>query len=215
MAVSQVTAELFGEGEQEQGRPVVKFYLGRVYMDPIEREHAIEEGRMTEEDLDYVETDFVRISFPGNRFTVFDQPVKFKASGMDPDDRAHPDRFPREWGMYKNRQEGPIGTPLNAIPSLNASDIKHLDRFDVLTVENLAGLSDIAVMAIGNGVSRFREVARNWLRARAKPVVDMAAQGEINDLKAQIAEMREMILNQQPKRGRPAKIEESPDAIAE
>lgn len=215
MGIGPVEGELYGNDEKA-GAPVVKFYLGRVYMDPIERKHAIEAGRIGPEDQDYHETDFVRISYPGNRFMVFDQPIKREASGMDPDDRAHPDRFPREWDAYQNRMDGPIGTPLSAIQSLNASDIKHLDHYDILTVENLAGLSDIAVLTIGNGIGRYRDLAQSWLRANVKPVLDVAAQSEIDALKATVAQLMEMVTASAPaKRGRPAKIEDTDNAITE
>ena len=57
-------------------------------------------------------------------------------------------------------------------------------------------------------------MARAWLRANVAPVIDAAAQNQIDALTAQLAEMRAMVEGMQPKRGRPAKLEES-DADAE
>lgn len=208
MGTGPINSDYFGEVESD-GAPIVTFRRDKVFMDPYEREIAIEEGRMKAEDPDFTETDFVRIVYPGNRFSVYDQPIKTKATGIGQDDKAHPDRFPREWAIYQGRITGRSGTPLDAM-GLAPQDVNHLDKFDVFSVENLAGLTDTAVLVIGNGIQRYRDMARKWLSDNTEPVVDTAAQGKIDALEAQLAEMREMIAALQPKRGR--KIEDTTDA---
>lgn len=212
MGIGPIQSDFYAS-EEEAGAPNVRFFRDKVFMNPEDREQAIEEGRMTAEDPDYIETDFIEIVYPGNRFTVYKQPVKFKATGSARDDLAHPDRFPREWAAYQGRIQGVSGTSLELM-GLNASDIAHLDKFDILSVENLAGLTDTSVLVIGNGIGRYRDMARAWMRANAKPVVDEVSQNRIDTLEAQLAEMRAMVEAMQPKRGRPAKLED-PDANPE
>lgn len=215
MGVSTITAEAYGATEEDTtGRPNVRFYRGKVFMDPIERDRAIEEGRMESTDLDFVETDFIRITFPGNRFMVYDQPIRAKSRGTSPEDQAHPQLYPREWAAYQDRTSGPVGFPLTAIPELTGADIAHLEKFDILSVENLAGLPDVVTLTIGQGVGRYRDIARAWMRANVKPAINEAAQSEIDQLKAQVAQLMEMV-TATPKRARPARIEDTTDAITE
>lgn len=212
MGTGPIESEFYASDEPD-GAPNVRFFRDKVFMNAEDREQAIEEGRMAAEDPDYVETDFIEIVFPGNRFSVYKQPVKLKASGSGRDDLAHPDRFPREWKAYQDRTAGISGTSLEAM-GLNASDIAHLDKFDILSVENLAGLSDTVVLTIGNGIGRYRDMARAWRNANRKPVIDAAAQTEIDLLKAQLAELTALVTGASPKRGRPAKLEDS-NAVTE
>lgn len=207
MGIGPINSEMYN-AEEEAGAPNVRFYRHKVFMNPEDRGQAIEDGRMKAEDSDYIECDFIEIVYPGNRLSVYNQPVKLKATGSARDDLAHPDRFPREWDAYQNRVAGVSGTPLESM-GLNQSDVSHLDKFDILSVENLAGLTDTAVLIIGNGIGRYRDMARAWQTANRKPVIDEVAQSQIDVLTAQLAEMRAMVEGMQPKRGRPAKLEDT------
>jgi hypothetical protein len=157
---------------------------------------TIEEGRPIFDDVTWVS-----ITPPGDRTSIIER----VATQMDIN------RFPRHYQAYKNReaQETVSGTPLSEWPGVTRSQVEELRFFNVHTIEQLIGLSDAHA---GNimGIRALQEKAKVYLES-AKVAADaeklLKSEREITDLKAQIAELREMMEgDDKPKqRGRPPK----------
>jgi hypothetical protein len=216
--LSEITGSLYGESEEDSARnssrgALVTFRRDKVYMDAIERRHALAEGRQTIEDPDFTECDFIRIQYPGNKYTIYDQPVRHESVGTDFDSLSDPLKYPVQWAAYQNKDVTPLGTPLTVIHTLTSADVSHLNGMDIKTVEQLAGLHDGVVMSIGQGISRYRDLGRAYLMAQPKRVVDAAAQAEIEDLKRRLDEMV-ALMSHPRKSGRPAKEVENEHAVA-
>lgn len=97
-------------------------------------------------------------------------------------DRVNDDyrrRFPRQWAAFLAGEEGVVdGTPLKDFPGLTKDDISTLMHFHVLSVEQLAALSDENATNMGHGFRQRRDGAKVWLAARktAQPVAELQAQ---------------------------------------
>lgn len=163
---------------------IVTFYDGRQFMDEEARKFALAEKRMALDDPDYRAMPFLKIQYPGNPYTRIERPVRFEGN----DDYApDPERWPREWAQYQNKDATPIGTPLAELKALNAGDIAHLENLHVRTIEVLEGMTDAHVMALGMGMQRFRALARAWRNTQPVVVVDTAAKDKIARLEALVA----------------------------
>lgn len=152
--------------------------------------------------------DFVRIETPGDRLNIIDTIA----------DSGHKKRFPQQWAQYQNEKtsEQVQGTLLRDWPLLNAAQARELTHYKFYTVEQIAQASDqqlngIAMM-VGQNATSFREKARAYI-ANAKDSAVVQAQSdelrkrdqEIQDLKEQVERLAR--LAEQPKRGRPPKME--------
>ena len=157
---------------------------------------SADEGRPIFDDVTWIS-----ITPPGDRTSVIER----VATQMDIN------RFPRHYAAYKNReaQETVSGTPLAQWPLMTRSQVEELKYFNVHTIEQLIGMSD-AHSANIMGIRALQEKAKLYLES-SKVAADgeklLKSEQEIADLKAQIAELREMMeSDDKPKqRGRPPK----------
>src|SRR6516165_4219794 len=97
-------------------------------------------GQRVFDAVEYV--DFVTVQHPGENLSVIDRPVK------DEDKR----RWPQEWERYQaGKDQVPNGIPIATLFAGHPGIIRALERENVLTVEQLAGLSATAIQSIGMG----------------------------------------------------------------
>lgn len=90
----------------------------------------------------------------------------------------HKIRFPRAWAAFLAGEDGVVdGTPLKAFPGLTKDDISTAIHFHVLSVEQLAGMSDEHISNLGQGWRQKRDMAKNWIAAQksAQPVAELNA----------------------------------------
>lgn len=136
----------------------------RFHMHPVQMNKAsAEAGRPIFEDRL-----FVNIMVPGDRTTEVDRPAT----------DADKQRFPRHWELFqRSNGEGVIGTPLKEWPLASASMIREWNALGVYTVDQLANMSDANIGRILGG-TKFREAARNYLKAAADqaPITAMQQQ---------------------------------------
>jgi len=102
--------------------------------------------------------DYIEISIVGD-------PNVFRGK-VTPKDVA---RFPREWDAYQKGRpadEDVPGTPLTEIPGLTPNIAAQLKLKGVRTVEELAGLNDMACSQVGMGALTLRKSANLLIRAR-------------------------------------------------
>lgn len=156
--------------------------------------------------------DFVEIRVPGDQLTIIDTFAQDE----------HKKRFPIQWARYQNEKnergesgDAVQGTLLKDWALLSPSQASELKHFNFFTVEQIANASDAQIstigMAVGMSPLAFREKAKVFLSsAKDGAYVQQQADelrkrdAEIEALKQQMQEMMAS-LNQQPKRGRPAK----------
>jgi len=181
-----------------------EFYDKPFYMEAESRN----EGRPI-----YKERTFCRITFPGDRTKVWDQPVRMEDDGTGISDIR---RFPRQWEAYQNKRvQVPDGVPLAEFAAISKSRVLELKAMNIHTVEQYAATSDNA--NLGLGWQKERDACRNYLDSakgiaesvKLKHTLEMQAQ-EIEMLKEQIRELGSMGYSQeQPaRRGRPPKTME-------
>lgn len=116
--------------------------------------------------------------------------------------------FPREWAAFQAKREQQIpGTPLSAVPWLSRTQIAEYNALAIFTVEQLATLPESVASRI-MGFHTIKAKAENFLKAAQDSAYmeRMAAAGKEKDaqieaLRAEIAELREMIQAPVAKRG--------------
>lgn len=137
-----------GQAGRHQGD---EHLLVRFYMHPAQDKRAsAEEGRPIFKDVPYV-----HIMQPGNKENI----IHRKATDMDKQ------RFAEHFRKFEARenQEAMEGTPLSEWPGMTRSQAEELKFYNVLTVEQLVGMSD-------TNAQNFRGMGE--LRNRAKAFLD-------------------------------------------
>ena len=163
------------------------FYRGRspLELTEDEAEEYVAANRPT-----YTECDFLRMTFPGDRSKIYDQPVR----------NADKRRFPAEWAAYQEGNATLSGTPLSAWSALSGPDVRKFEALNIRTVEALAEVTDGNISGLGLGGAEARKAARLFIMEceAAKP---QAVSDEVAELRAQIAELTAQ--QDKPRRGRP------------
>jgi hypothetical protein len=109
-------------------------------------------GQRVFDAVEYV--DYVTVQHPGENLSVIDRPVK------DEDKR----RWPQEWERYQaGKDQIPNGILIATLFAGHPGIIKTLERENVLTVEQLAGLSAHAINGIGMGCQDWVNAAKRHL----------------------------------------------------
>ncbi len=143
--------------------------------------------------------DFCRMVFPGNRLTVWDQPVREK-------DKL---RFPQQWRLYKEGKDQLHGqTMLQSWGDIDPGSVEIYQGLHILTVEQLANVPDANMGNMPPGhmplAYRHREMAREYVQqqkqsagfdqaleaAQQSQDVARAAVKENAELRAQIEELQ-------------------------
>lgn len=131
----------------------------------------------------YEEVDYVRIHVPGDKSSVIERPLS----------QQDIFRFQDRYNKWKAGQEEAVtGTPLNALPGMNASKVEEYKFFKIITVEQLAEAND-------NLGSKFMSFQQDKQRAKAfmevaannAPIEKMNAELQKRD--AEIENLRTMV----------------------
>ena len=105
----------------------------------------------------YEEVDYVRIHVPGDKSSVIERPVS----------QQDQFRFADRYAKWKaGQEEAVIGTPLSALPGMNAAKVEEYKFFKLVTVEQLAEAND-------NLGSKFMSFQQD--KQRAKAFMEVAA----------------------------------------
>ena len=107
------------------------------------------EGRPIYDDVPHI-----RIHVPGDKNSIIEAPVTAE-------DKV---RFASRWEKFqKNMQQSPEGTPLEMWPQLSISQVYEFKALGVMTVEQLAGMSDIHAAKFMGG-NELRRRAETYLK---------------------------------------------------
>lgn len=128
---------------ESDARLFVKFYMGN-------RENPIKSAEAGHPVFDDVP--FVRVIVPGDKNTVIDTPVR----------EEHKQRFPQVWERFQKSNgdgESLSGMPIREWPAVTRGQCEELAYLNILTVEQLAAVSD------GNGakIMNFNALKRKAL----------------------------------------------------
>ena len=131
----------------------------------------------------YEEVDYVRIHVPGDKSSVIERPLS----------EQDVFRFQDRYNKWKSGQaEAVTGTPLNALPGMNASKVEEYKYFKIITVEQLAEAND----NLGGKFMSFQQD-----KQRAKAFMEVAANNapiekmnaELAKRDAELEELRSMV----------------------
>lgn len=131
----------------------------------------------------YEEVDYVRIHVPGDKSSVIERPLS----------QQDVFRFQDRYNKWKAGQEEAVtGTPLSALPGMNASKVEEYRFFKIITVEQLADANDnlggkfMSFQSDKQRAKAFMEVAAN-----NAPIEKMNAELQKRD--AEIENLRTMV----------------------
>jgi hypothetical protein len=126
----------------------------------------------------YKDVPYIEIMIPGDKHNTVVEPVW----------EQHMQRFPELWAQFKRGEEQQVkGTPLKAAPFLTPSHVAELNHLKIMTVEQLADLSDSALNFLG--AQEFKQAAKRYLAITGS---NEALLARIQQLEAQIHEPREV-----------------------
>lgn len=140
----------------------------------------VKTGKIKDNGLpEFVEKLYIEIKIKGNT-DISDRPAE-ETDLM---------RFPREYAFYKNKAEKlKQGTPLNQFAFLTLPEIEECENKGILTVEDLAGLTDEQAQSIN--LTYAKELAIKFLQMAKDNKVIADFEEEIKRLKAENQKLKE------------------------
>ena len=178
--------------QQKEGRNYVKFYRQWVRNNFKSKEEGREIGE---------EQDYIIIVSPGQPKSE----VRRKAT--DADKMA----YGPEWSAYEQGKEMQIsGTPIELLPGLAAGMADALKALYIYTIEQMAGLPDIALQRVGMGGNDIRKRAKDYLSKGSAETAELRAR--VAELETEIAALRAAAPTAKP-RGRKPKINAEPAVL--
>jgi len=159
------------------------------------------------------DVDMVRIVQPGSRDDLLKKATEWISQLRNKYLENTHDAYPEEWinaidnkyKMWKQGQEAPLdGTSVKEWPLLSPAQAQNLIACHVVTIEDVAEMTENAMLSYGMGARELKEKAKEWLKG--KEVSDQAMtenielKKQLEALSARLAELE----SDKPKRGRPS-----------
>ena len=168
------------EEEKDTARPI--FYMDEV-VDPATQE------------IQRVE--MIKIQSPGENLCVYGGKVREQ-------DRL---RFAKAYDAFKRGETTTDGTPLSKWPSVasNVDFLSQLRAFGFQTVEDMANMADSA-QRLFHGSLTWKRKAQIFLSENKKVEAAKAKDAELEDLRAQLAEIKAALAENAAKPGRKPKV---------
>lgn len=196
-----------------QPRPPFVAFEKRAIPDPVKTQEL---GRRVTKDVD-----FAIIMQPGSRDQVEriakDWLAMIKQKNLD----ASPDAYPEEWvrgfhEKYKAWQEGqeaPLdGTSVKEWPLLSPAQAENFISLRILTIEDVAAMTEDALGRFGMGARELRDKARDWLTkqevAGSLVIENQELKQQLADLSARLAQLETGQVVEKARRGRKPKVTE-------
>jgi hypothetical protein len=140
----------------------------------------------------YKDAEYITIMIPGERDVVHRRVWEKDL-----------ERFPRQYAAFKNKQnqDAVSGTPLKMVPWLTLGQVKELEFFNCMTLEQLANMPD-STSAKFLQIQKLKQLAKDHLQAakEAAPLVRMRAElderdNQISTLQKQVADLVKAVEN--------------------
>jgi hypothetical protein len=156
---------------------------GNFFMNSVLRPH---ESEMQKRPI-YRDEHWVRIRIAGNDKDI----VERKATDAD---KA---RFPDAWAAYERGiAQTTSGTPLEKWPRMTPGMVATLKGLSIMSVEDMATLSDAGCQRVGMGAYDMRKDAQDYLNSASQASAAADAerlQADKESLQAEVAELRELV----------------------
>lgn len=193
---------------RQEARPVYLEFEVRAVED---REASMKEGHYVGKD-----TDWVVVTPPGGNLTVekpAEEWLQDKVRVEDP----YAEKYRQMYEAWKRGQEIPVeGTAIREWPVVSPSQVRMLQSVNILTVEDLATVTDSTLEKMGIGARALQNKALTWLEQAndsgkvAEQVAGLMTRLEsleqtLKDKDATIARLQARLEDEPPKRGRPKK----------
>ena len=178
-----------------EARNYVKFYRQWVRNNFKSKQEGREVGE---------EQDYILIISPGNSKTEMRRKVK----------DADIQQYNQEWNAYLDGKEMQVsGTPIELLPNIPNGMEKHLNSMYIYTIEQLAGMSDLALQNVGIGGHDLRRLAQTYLKGNKEQSVEELEQArlEITTLKTTIEALEAKIAELEKPKRRGRKPKPKPD----
>ena len=177
-------------GLQQARPPFVEFKQVAMH-DP---QKSIELGYRVTRDVD-----FAFIMQPGSKDCLEKEASEWLASIRRKSLEGAHDAYPPEWvdgfhkkfDAWKSGQEPPAdGTSVKEWPILSPAQVQNFLSLRIITIEDVAALTEEAMQRVGMGSRELREKAREWLQTSE---LSKAAVTENSMLKAELAELKQQV----------------------
>lgn len=156
---------------------------GKFFMNSVIRPH---ESELQKRPI-YRDETWVRIRIAGNDKDI----VERKATDAD---KA---RFPEAWAAFERGQvQATTGTPLEKWPRMTPGMVATLKGLAIMTVEDMATLSDVGCQRVGMGAYDLRKDAQDYLNSasQASAAADAERLQADNDaLRAEVADLKKLV----------------------
>jgi hypothetical protein len=188
------------------------------YTKPKQNMRASEEaGRPIFDEIEMVQIKTADKHFEPH-FPAHEPTVTWDAQRQEDDRRTWAERYPAEYKAFKMGHAGSVsGTPLAEWPILSRAKVSELTAIGIVTVEQIAEMSDRHRSVLGAGARQLINQAQAYIAQARENAPNMAAaamnaelMGEMERLKRELDELRAA----QPKRGRPRKEAEDGEEAA-
>jgi len=155
-----------------------------------------QEGRPIFDDVPHC-----RIHIPGDKNTITDDPVTDE----------HKQRFAPQWEKFlKGMEQSPEGTPLEQWPILTRGQVYEFKALNVMTVEQLAGMSDSNAQRFMGGhelrrkADTFLKLAKDTAEAQRLVTVNAELEGRLASQDVLISQLNARLEAMEEKRSKKA-----------
>jgi hypothetical protein len=125
---------------------------------------------------------------------------------------AAPDAYPQEWvdgfrkkyEMWKEGNEAPLnGTSVKEWPVLSPAQVQNFIALGLLTIEDVAAMTEEAMGRYGMGGRELREKAREWISRKELTANALKENEELKGLVAELKSRLESLESDKPRKGKP------------
>jgi len=125
----------------------------------------------------YTDTAYIQIMQPGNKDSIIQRPAR----AMDKD------RFPEHWSKFNARESQEVeGTRLEEWPMITRSQVEELKYMNVVTVEQLVGMSDANAQGL-MGIQLLKQKAVKFLEHSQEEAANAKLEAKLTERDEQIA----------------------------
>lgn len=173
-----LTAQAMGPTNGDRESPDNRLRVQFSYFPHVDQEASAKEGRPI-----YVEKEYITIMIPGERDVVH-----------RPAWERDYQRFPQQYSAFKNKQNQDIvsGTPLKMVPWLSLSQVKELEYFNCVTLEQLANMPDSTAQKFMQ-IQKLKQLAKDHLQAAKEAAPLTALRAEIDKKDSELSAMKNQI----------------------
>ena len=175
------------QGQRQQFKGDEQLWVKFHVLPMLDQEKSDQEGRPIYKDVEHIQ-----IMAPGNKDSVIDRPITVL-------DRK---RFARHYAAWKADEKELIeGTPLASVArdpifNLSPAKIEELKYFKIVTVEQLANLSDANAQQ-HMGINIFRKAAQEYLKKSDQHATVTRLQSELEQRDSRLQAMEQALADLQ------------------